>query len=418
MNCFRKYIRKITRIIAVLLLFSSAIIVPRIDSYASSQSDNEMKPSELYARSAVLMDADSGRILYDKNASQEAPMASTTKIMTCIIALEQGELNAQVEVSEYAASQPEVKLGMKKGDKFLLNDLLYSLMLESHNDSAVAIAENIAGSVEAFSEIMNDKANTIGCESTYYITPNGLDAKDSEGIHHTTAADLALVMRYCIMDSPKKNDFLKITRTESYSFSDCKDSTSYNCRNHNTFLKMMDGALTGKTGFTADAGYCYVGALQRDNRTFIVALLACGWPNNKGYKWSDTIKLMEYGLENYHYKEILPGTIDKTITVSVGFDANTPELMKHEIKLRTAGEGMKFLTKDNEKIDCRIIVPDNVKAPVKEGDEIGKAEYYINGTKILTFNVEAETSVEKRTFRISFYFIFHQYFLNSFHIAD
>lgn len=417
MNCVRMNIRKATRITAVLLLFLSEVIVSCTDSYASSRSDNEIKPSELYARSAVLMDADSGRILYGKNASQEAPMASTTKIMTCIIALEEGEQNAQVRISEYASSQPEVKLGMKEGDKFILNDLLYSLMLESHNDSAVAIAEHIAGSVQAFADLMNQKAKIIGCESTYYITPNGLDAEDSSGIHHTTAADLALVMRYCIMQSPKKSDFLKITRTESYSFSDCTESVSYNCRNHNSFLKMMDGALSGKTGFTSDAGYCYVGALKRDSRTFIVALLACGWPNNKGYKWSDTIKLMGYGLENYHNKEITPGSIDEMLTVSGGFSTDVPELIEHKVKLRTVGENMKILLKDNEKIDRRIIIPDCAEAPVRAGDEIGKAEYYINGSPILTHKIISESSVDKRTFGICLYFISQKYFMNASGVA-
>ena len=101
-------------------------------------------------------------------------------------------------------------------------------------------------------------------------------------VHSTTAADLARIMKYCITESPKKEEFLEVTRTASYSFSDLEGKSSYSCNNHNAFLSMMDGALSGKTGFTAKAGYCYVGALNRDGKTFIVALLACGWPNNKG----------------------------------------------------------------------------------------------------------------------------------------
>src|SRR5699024_11546370 len=99
---------------------------------------------------------------------------------------------------------------------------------------------------------------------------------------------------------------------------------SYTCNNHNTFLKMMEGALTGKTGFTADAGYCYVGALQRDGRTFIVSLLACGWPNNKGYKWADTKKLMTYGIDNFFYREISPKPPGDTIKVENGFSGGFP----------------------------------------------------------------------------------------------
>ena len=177
---------------------------------------------------------------------------------------------------------------------------------------------------EAFASLMNEKAVRLGCEDTYFITPNGLDASDKNGVHHTTAADLALIMRYCIMESPQKDAFLEITQAESHSFSDCSGAKSFSCTNHNAFLKMMDGALSGKTGFTADAGYCYVGALSSEGRTFIVALLACGWPNNKGYKWSDTRKLMTYGMENYTYQTITPEHLSVEITVEQGYAGGYP----------------------------------------------------------------------------------------------
>ena len=282
-----------------------------------SQKTAKVKPSDLYARSAVLMDAETGRILFGKNKDAQMPMASTTKIMTCILALENGNLSDKAEVSSTASAQPEVKLGMTQGQTFYLKDLLYSLMLESHNDSAVAVAECIAGNVDKFADSMNEKAEQLGCSSTYFITPNGLDGQDENGIHHTTAEDLAKIMKYCIMESPQKETFLEITQADTYTFTDCKGEKSYTCVNHNTFLKMMDGALSGKTGFTGDAGYCYVGALRKEEKTLIVALLACGWPNNKGYKWSDTRKLMTYGLENYFHKEISPDKIDKTEKVYI-----------------------------------------------------------------------------------------------------
>ena len=255
----------------------------------SRMAQAEKTTLELHARGAVLMDADSGRVLYGKEEETVLPMASTTKIMTCILALELGDLEDEVEASSYAASQPKVHLGMSEGETFYLKDLLHSLMLESHNDSAVAIAEHIGGSVEGFAELMNGKAREIGCEDTYFITPNGLDAVEvvdgKEVRHSTTAKDLARIMRYCIMLSPKRETFLEITRTPNYSFANRQGSRSYSCTNHNAFLSMMDGALSGKTGFTGGAGYCYVGALRRDGRTFIVALLACGWPAHKTYKW-------------------------------------------------------------------------------------------------------------------------------------
>ena len=177
----------------------------------------------LYAKSAVLMDADSGRVLYGKEEEQFLANASTTKIMTCILAIESGRLDETVTVSQHAASMPKVHLGMTTKDTFLLKDLLYSLMLESHNDSAVAIAEHVGGSVEKFAEMMNEKAKEIGCEHTHFITPNGLDAKDETGSHGTTAKDLATIMSYCI----KNDTFLKITQTKQHSFQNVERSRKF-----------------------------------------------------------------------------------------------------------------------------------------------------------------------------------------------
>ena len=171
---------------------------------AAVQSAVKPEPLNLNSRSAVLMDADTGRVLYGKNETEDLPMASTTKIMTCILALENAGPETEVLVSDRAASMPEVKLHIKKGEKYRMEDLLYSLMLESHNDSAVAIAEAVAGSVEKFADMMNRKAVELGCGDTCFVTPNGLDAEDPESgkIHSTTAEDLARILRYCILFSP------------------------------------------------------------------------------------------------------------------------------------------------------------------------------------------------------------------------
>ena len=200
------------------------------------------EPAELYAASAVLMDADSGRVLFGKDADVVRPMASTTKIMTCILALEylREHPDQTIEVSDQAASQPKVHLGMQKGEVFYIKDLLYSLMLESHNDSAVAVAEGIAGSVEEFAKEMNAKAVEIGCKNTHFITPNGLDAEDEGGVHSTTAEDLAKIMQYCIMTSGEKEAFLEVTRTKEYQFQDTDRKRTFSCHNHNAFLDMMD----------------------------------------------------------------------------------------------------------------------------------------------------------------------------------
>ena len=395
---------------AVLILTA---LFPAAREARAQETGDEITASQLYAQSAVLMDADSGRILFAKNGQEERAMASTTKIMTCILALENGDLSEEITVSAEAASQPAVRLGMREGQRFRLNDLLYSLMLESHNDSAVAVAECVGGTVEGFAAMMNRKAMELGCSDTYFITPNGLDAEDETGKHHTTAADLARIMKYCIMDSEKKDAFLEITRTESYQFSDCDGSGSYSCSNHNSFLHMMEGALSGKTGFTADAGYCYVGALRRDDRTFIVALLACGWPNNKGYKWSDTRKLMDYALENYQYREF--GTEEETVSVVVenGTAGGFPGAGGVQIGASAETEPFRVLLKSGEEIDVEYDVPESVEAPVEKGQTLGTVVYSLNGGTLREYPLTADASVRKRDFSVCLSYIRDCFFLAS-----
>lgn len=174
------------------------IAVFLINSTVCAASGESSALGNLYALSAVLMDGDSGRVLYEKEGETPRANASTTKVLTCILALENGKGDDYVQVSSNAAAQPDVRLGIQKGEQYYLEDLLYSLMLQSHNDAAVAIAEHIGGSVEGFAAMMNQKAKEIGCTDTHFVTPNGLDAKDDGGSHHTTARDLALIMRYAI----------------------------------------------------------------------------------------------------------------------------------------------------------------------------------------------------------------------------
>ena len=383
----------------VCTLFSFSVHCPFLQVLAeeteTAQSDG-IKPSELYAQSAVLMDAESGRILFAKNGQEARPMASTTKIMTCILTLEKGNLSDRVAVSGEASAQPAVKLGVRSGQEFYLRDLLYSLMLESHNDSAVVIAENTAGSVEAFAGLMNKKSEEIGCQDTYFITPNGLDASDEGGTHSATAEDLARILRYCIMESPKREAFLTVTRTDSYSFTDLSGQRSFSLQNHNAFLSMMEGALTGKTGFTADAGYCYVGALENGGRTFIVALLASGWPNNKGYKWEDTKKLMQYGINHYQYETI---TLDQSLP-SLPVSGGAPpsgSLGSDALALLSSEPFQKeLLMAGEEAVTAQVKLPAELDAPVEEGQEVGEILYRIGEFEVGRQKVEAAISVPER----------------------
>lgn len=365
-------------------------------------------PGSLYALSACLLDAESGRVLYEKDGYTARANASTTKIMTCILALEYGNLDDIVTVSKYAASMPDVQLNIREGEQYRLGDLLYSLMLESHNDAAVAIAEHIGGDVRGFAAMMNEKARELGCYDTYFITPNGLDATDTadgkERFHSTTAADLSRIMAYCI----KNEDFLKVTRTSSYTFSDKKTdesgnvtngSRTFTVNNKNAFLTMMDGALSGKTGFTGKAGYCYVGALERDGKTLVVALLGCGWPNNKSYKWSDTKKLMNYGLDNYQKKDLFEyGMEFGTVTVWDGkTDNGERENIADSIELDVyiEEEPLNMLVADGERAEVRYSIERELTAPVDEKQTVGSVEYYLNGNIIKTYPVYAGRSVEK-----------------------
>lgn len=401
---------KITVVIILLFLFATAPCV-RVQA--------EETNLDLYARGAVLMDADSGRVLYGKEEDVKLPMASTTKIMTCILALEKGNMEDEVTASSYAASQPQVHLGMKKEERFYLKDLLYSLMLESHNDSAVAVAEHIGGSVEEFAKLMNEKAKEIGCSDTHFITPNGLDATEiingEEVRHSTTAKDLALIMRYCIMLSPQKEAFLEITRTPNYSFSNRQGTRSYSCANHNAFLTMMDGALSGKTGFTGGAGYCYVGALRREERTFIVALLACGWPNHKTYKWIDTRKLMDYGLSHYTYQNIYKPLQFEPVKIRNGIPAGEKYDPYAEVEdpIEIAGEEeeLKFLLSEKDKVKTEVSYTGEVEAPVNRGKKVGEVVYYLNEEPVKRYDLILEEDVKQKDWNYMGKYIIQEYLL-------
>ena len=338
---------------------------------------------DLYAQSAVLMDADSGRILYEKDGSAKLPMASTTKIMTLTVALESGNLDDVVEVSKLAASQPDVQLNIRTGEKYLLRDLLYSLMLESHNDVAVAVAEHIGGSVEGFADMMNQKARDIGAYQTHFVTPNGLDSDE----HYTTASDLALIARYAIQNEK----FIEITNTPSYSFSDIDGGRSFTVNNKDAFLNQMDGAIGIKTGFTGKAGYCFVGALKRDDRTFISVVLACGWPPHKTWKWADTQKLMQYGLDNYEYRHISED--GKTFDPVSVKDGQIPT-----VDLRMEKQDLNLLMRPDEQVNVEYEVPDMLEAPVEEGTIVGNAQYYVAGELYQVTPIYAAGSVKKIDF--------------------
>lgn len=345
------------------------ILIQNPAAAAETGQQEEKEKLSLNARAAVLMDADSGRILYGKNETMAFPMASTTKIMTLIVALEHNEPDQIVMASAGASAMPEVRLGVHEGERYRMEDLYYAMMLESFNDAAMMIAEGTVGSVENFAELMNEKAISLGCTQTYFITPNGLDAADEKGVHSSTAEDMAKIMRYAI----DNEDFLKITQTADYSFTDCDRKRSFEVHNKNVLLTMMDGVLSGKTGYTADAGYCYVCAVKKDDRTFIAALLGSGWPPHKGYKWSDVQTLLDYGDKNYRYQ---------TIDISKGVPDRQVHVMNGEqdfATVRAKQTNYRFLLSSKDKVHVESVLPGQLEAPVEAGQSVGSIRIFVNG---------------------------------------
>lgn len=408
-----RHIAAVTIVTAVLLFTQTSASVQGGETKIPQMVDMTPaieEPSELHALSAVLMDGDSGRVLYEKDGKTPLANASTTKVLTCIVALESSPGDDYVQVSRNAASQPEVRLGLQKGEQYYLEDLLYSLMLKSHNDTAVAIAEHCGGTVEGFARMLNRKAKQIGCKDTYFITPNGLDAQDENGKHHTTAEDLALIMRYAI----KNKTFLHISQTRDYTFSEITGKRTFSVHNANALLDMMDGVLAGKTGYTSQAGYCYVCAWEEEGKTFVVSLLGCGWPNHKTYKWSDTKKLLSYGAYNYDYETYWqePHTSKILVTDGVENMQNIGEkvYLRGKCSVTSEDRGKEILLKKGEAVTCKTEIPQKVSAPVLKGEKLGRIAYYLDGKLIDFYPVYAERSVEKISFKWYTEKVFHDFF--------
>ena len=388
--------KKILSIISLVIYMSVQISLDI--GYAKVLNENE-----LYSMSACLMDAESGRVLYGKNADEIRPMASTTKIMTCIIALECGNMKDVVKISKYAASMPDVQLNARTDDEFYLGDLLYALMLESHNDVAVAIAEHIVTSVEGFAAIMNEKAKDLGCYDTYFVTPNGLDSTDDNGnVHSTTATDLAKIMAYCI----ENDKFIEITQTKNHSFTNVKGTLNYSVNNKNAFLDMMEGVISGKTGFTNDAGYCYVAALERDGKKYVISLLGCGWPYNKNYKWLDSKTLFNYGINEFERKKYENGNV--TLPKILVKDGWKDKYIDTYIDLKD----IETLGMQNEEIYYEIEMKNVISAPVEEKQVVGKIVYYIGNDELESQNIYASVSVKEVGFIDIMKDIFAMYFLH------
>ncbi|MCL2873504.1 MAG: D-alanyl-D-alanine carboxypeptidase [Defluviitaleaceae bacterium] len=354
--------------------------------YPANIYAEETKKPEVNAHGAIIMDYKTGRVLWGKNENEPMSMASTTKIMTAIVALENGNMDDMVTVSKLAAASPNVQMHLTPGEKIRLGDLMYALMYTSYNDAAVAISEHVGGSVENFCKMMTDKAKEIGAVNTLFETPSGLD----KGDHHSTAYDLAIIAKYAL-DNEEFMSLIsgseKVVRTER---------REYYLVNKNRLLREFKGANGMKTGFTNKAGHCFVGTAKRDDMQLITVVLASGW-GSKGreQKWVDTKRLMNYGFENYEYKEVIVKDDEAgKIEVYRSKNTNIPALYSEGLIIPVNKEELEIISVHEE-------IPESLKAPVVLGDKLGTAKVYLGDQLYTEISIIASEGAERHDLKTS-----------------
>jgi len=364
----------------------------------------------LNTRSCIVLDRLSKKILYGKNEYNKVKMASTTKIMTATIIIENCNLEETVEVSKKAANTGGSRLGLKTGDKITIKDLLYGLMLRSGNDAAVALAEVCAGSIVDFSNLMNKKANELGLVNTHFESPHGLD---SDG-HYTTAYELALLSDYAL----KNKTFLQIVGTSNFTIS--INGYPKSLTNTNELLGNFNGVYGIKTGFTNGANRCLVTACKRNDMDIICVVLGC---DTKKFRTSDSIKLIEYTFSNFEY-----------VNIQEKIDTELENWKKENENYFFINKGIssdliiKYSELDtpiipinkNEisSIDVNIYIDSILESPIHINDVIGKIEVTSNNNSILSCNILASNTIKKKNF-LDYNMDFFKYYsniLNSFSI--
>ncbi len=307
------------------------------------------KALDVSAHSAILLDGTTGQVLYEKNPDKRSLIASTTKIMTAIVTLEHAVLDDVVEIPQDAVGIEGSSMYLKAGERLTVEDLLHGLMLSSGNDAAVALALHVAGSVEDFAVLMNQKAGELGLSNTHFANPNGLDSDGNYGC----ARDLGTLAAYGL----KNPDFLRIVSTKSYQ---CE---GHYLNNHNKLLWQYDGAIGVKTGFTKKAGRLLVGGAQRNGRTLISVTVNA--PND----WQDHKNMLDYGFSRYEETTIVSsGDILGEIPVISGTDASVP--------LAAAGE-LTYWALPGEQPESLLCVPEFLYAPVAPDTPVGTVEVYL-----------------------------------------
>jgi len=329
---------------------------------------------------AVLMDARSGQVLYAKNPHQRMYPASTTKILTALLALEKGNLDDLVTVPEEACRTGGSAIGLQAGERLTLRDLLYALLLASANDAAVTIADYLAGSVESFAGMMNEKASSLGAADSHFTNPHGLPDPD----HYTSAYDLALIAR-CAMQKPVFREIVK-TRLKEISRPEAdrsKGPPQEHLWNHNRLLERYPGANGIKTGYTVEAGQCLVASAQKEERELIAVVLNC----QGEAVFEDAKKLLEYGFA--HFSPVLVVKQgEKVATVEVA--GGEPR----EVDLLTGGDfWYNFPQESPPALTRRLQFAQKIRAPLPAGQKVGRLDIYDRDQKVGTVDLVAACAV-------------------------
>ena len=370
---------------------------------ASTYSETEIKEPTTNSRACVVIDRNTNTILYGKNENQKRKMASTTKIMTATIIIENCNLNDTVEVSKKAAGTGGSRLGLKTGDKITVKDLLYGLMLCSGNDAAVSLAEYCSGSVDGFAELMNSKASSLGLTSTHFETPHGLD---SDG-HFTTAYELAKLTNYAL----KNETFAKIVGTKNYTVT--INGYPKNLSNTNELLGVLSGVYGVKTGFTNGANRCLVTACKRDDMDIICVVLGA---DTKKFRTQDSIKLINYIYDNFkivNIKEIIDNKLEEwknknmqKLYINKGISQNI-NLQLDNLAYTSLPIRKDLINSINVNIECKT----NFDAPLFANTEIGKIEVSTNNQIITTCKIYNKNEISKNT-PFSYMFMFFKNYIN------
>ncbi len=307
---------------------------------------------ELSAEAAICMDMDSGRVLYACNENQPMQIASTTKIMTALIVLENCQLDEKIVIPAEAVGVEGSSLYLVEGESMTVQDLLYGMMLRSGNDAAVALAIHCGGDIDSFVNMMNQKAKSLGLDHCHFCNPHGL----SQQGHLCSAGDLAVIAAEAMNDP----DFTAIVSTKSYTFG------SRTVVNHNRLLKYYDGAVGVKTGYTMAAGRTLVGAARKNGQTLITVTL------NDPNDWADHAALFDYCFETYPLTQlVVSGQVMARLPVA-GSREDTVTVV--------AEEDFYYPVSADEQTQIRLKLPDFLLAPVSQGQNVGSAEICVDGT--------------------------------------